>query len=274
MKTIDDEFEMAKAYRMGSYAKNVIYHSRYGHVCPTCGGPKKSDFQTCFGCGREADEADNSNGTIRLADTVRISHYAIKYDQMYRVMDGYKKTDDPSSHGYQTTLKYILGDALFIHYRCIREATGKHPTAWTTIPSTKTSTARYGRPSVLESLVAPILAPFRLKHVPIRSLDVKHRYRVVPEAFELCSPQRPEDLEHVLVIDDSWTSGGTSQSVAAMLKRHGAKQVTIYCAARIIDLGYAAGISPSVAEGYRNLPYEIKCPWMLDQCELYQDARC
>lgn len=34
-------FEQSMGWRLGSYAKTVIYRSAKHHVCPTCGGPKR-----------------------------------------------------------------------------------------------------------------------------------------------------------------------------------------------------------------------------------------
>jgi orotate phosphoribosyltransferase len=40
---------------------------------------------------------------------------------------------------------------------------------------------------------------------------------------------------HVILVDDSWTTGGNVQSAAAALKRAGAAQVSVMVLARILD---------------------------------------
>ena len=85
---------------------------------------------------------------LRTADTIRFGYYACKGGQLYRVMQGYKNSDDASATEYLNDIKYIAFDALRIHYDCIASCTGAPPTAWATIPSTKSS-PNYGKPNPL-----------------------------------------------------------------------------------------------------------------------------
>ena len=65
----------------------------------------------CYSCSSLHEQAKTLNVEHLLADRVRIANYAIKFDQMYRVMDGYKR-DRQGAKDYQETLKYVLGDTL------------------------------------------------------------------------------------------------------------------------------------------------------------------
>ncbi|WP_146192036.1 ComF family protein [Bifidobacterium catulorum] len=201
----------------------------------------------------------------QMADQVRIANYAIKFDQMYRVMDGYKR-NRKESKDYQETLKYVLGDALAVHRDCLaRMSGGISPSSWTTIPSTKSS-ERYGQPHPLNGLVSPIL-----KAIPeIRLLVNGPKTRAISsETFFLSEMYPSEMMRHVLLIDDTWTSGGTVESAAIMLKQHGAQRVTIYCLARIIDLDYCSRmVGQEVADGYSRLSYRGGCPWGSPQCPM------
>ncbi|NMM99272.1 hypothetical protein G1C97_2230 [Bifidobacterium sp. DSM 109959] len=107
-------FEQSMGWRLGSYAKTVIYHSTKNHVCPICGGPKRDYASICYSCTSLRQQAEALDVAHLMADRIRIANYAIKFDQMYRVMDGYK-SDRPESKDYCETLKYVLGDALVVH---------------------------------------------------------------------------------------------------------------------------------------------------------------
>ena len=110
-------FEEQMVQRIGSFAKPVIYQTKYHHVCPICGGPKLHDASICYSCQRLTDQAQQQGVSNLLADQVRIGHYAIKYDQMYRIVAGYKR-DTPESVEYCEILKYVLGDVLAVPVHC------------------------------------------------------------------------------------------------------------------------------------------------------------
>lgn len=257
-------FERNMGWRLGSYAKTVVYHSVKNHICPTCGGPKRDGMPLCYSCLGLHKQARELGVEHLMADRVRIANYAIKYDQMYRVMDGYKR-DRPESKDYRETLKYVLGNALVVHWNCLTHTSdGVMPSAWATIPSTKSS-ERYGKPHPLNELVSPMLT---IPEVRLTANESKTR-SIMPSTFSLNGSYSTGTLRHVLLIDDTWTSGGTAESAAIMLKQHGAMRVTVYCLARIIDLAYCSHIvGQSVSEGYKRLTYRSTCPWGYDQCPM------
>lgn len=39
--SVDRQLELAKIARIGSYARGIIYHSKFVHVCLVCAVPKK-----------------------------------------------------------------------------------------------------------------------------------------------------------------------------------------------------------------------------------------
>jgi len=49
----------------------------------------------------------------------------------------------------------------------------------------------------------------------------------------------PTDAQHVLLLDDTWTTGGHLQSVSAALKAAGVGRVTGLAVARWLDPGWA-----------------------------------
>lgn len=264
--SVDRQLELAKIARIGSYARGIIYHSKFGHVCPVCAGPKKTEYKLCIACANEAWQASvlGTDGVV-LADSVRFGHYAYKGEQMYRVMQGYKNADDPSAGEYQKDIKYIAADALAVHYPCIAKIAGGMPTAWVTIPSTRSS-RNYGKPHILTKLVTPFMSRMGIQQLQLQANAEKTHNHINPRVFSLATESQQPDLAHVLLIEDSWTSGATVQSAAAMLRLHGAAYITVYCMSRIIDLNWIEGnLGSKVAEGFRRLSYKDQCPWRLCQ---------
>ena len=49
---------------------------------------------------------------------------------------------------------------------------------------------------------------------------------------------------HVLLVDDVYTSGATTDACIAILKKNGAAAVTIFCWARVLPQGLEAGNIP------------------------------
>lgn len=64
--------EASLAATVGSFAQHVIYRSTKDHVCPICGGAKKSGYACCISCSTH----QHSPHKALLADTVRIFAYA------------------------------------------------------------------------------------------------------------------------------------------------------------------------------------------------------
>ena len=71
---------------------------------------------------------------------------------------------------------------------------------------------------------------------PLRGMPGKERRRIVGTAFALHAEARSKiDGKTVLLIDDVYTSGSTSSACAQLLKKAGAKQVFVFCWARVIS---------------------------------------
>lgn len=276
-----ERFESALDSRIGSFARSVVYQTKLGYACPVCGGPKQAGYPYCYACKRERDDANRLG--LKLADDVRASYYAYerndKYhgvDQLYRAMCGYKSNDAEAAE-HQNIVKYILADALAVHYPCIEECTGSLSTSWATIPSSQSS-PRYGKPHVLTALVRPLMKPKGIEQIQLVANSGKTHNGINVEAFTLADESTHTDLSHVLLIEDSWVSGATVQSVAAMLHQRGASQVTVYCVARVIDLRAVkmSSLGEDIAEGYANLQYRHWCPWthqLRTACSLFAPKR-
>ena len=251
--------ESSLAATVGSFAQNVIYHSSKDHVCAICGGAKRAGFDLCRSCG------DHSSFGGELADRVRIFAYAPMEcssdvsNQMTRYMYRYKEGKAESGIA-RTAITEILVTELVLRWGCIKELSDNvAPTAWATIPST-TGSPRAGREHPLRHIVRKVLPS--VPEVKMRAVGAKNR-ALSPELFQLDGVYSNETMRHVLLIDDTWTTGGNVQSAAVMLKRAGARRVTVFCVARVVNYGFCASIGEGVERGFRSLPFRGGqwCPW-------------
>ncbi len=74
---------------------------------------------------------------------------------------------------------------------------------------------------------------------PLRGLNTSQRQRAVGSAFALAGDaQRRIGSKPVILVDDVYTSGATTNACARLLKSAGAQQVVVFCWARVIkDFG-------------------------------------
>lgn len=260
VEEIRAEHERSLATTVGSFAQNVIYHSTKDHVCPVCGGAKDDRYPYCVSCGAHR----RSQYRDRLADMVRIFAYAPMggpgdaSSQMTRYMYRYKE-NRPDSGLARAAVTEILVTELVLHWACIRDLSdGVAPTAWDTIPST-TSSPRVHVEHPLHCIVRQVLPG--VPEVGLRATGAKSR-SLSPDLFRVVGEYAPDMLRHVLLIDDTWTTGGNMQSAAVALKDVGARRVTAFCVARILNYGFCATLGDNVERGFRSLGFRGKwCPW-------------
>jgi hypothetical protein len=122
------------------------------------------------------------------------------------------------SLGARRSLHALL--VLFVrqHAHCLMDAAGGRFTHLVTVPSTRD---RAG-PHPLEELAVPAL------RLPVLAASSAARYpdddrSFHPDRFQL-SAAVPEEAR-VLLLDDTWTTGGRAQSLAYLLREHGADRV-------------------------------------------------
>lgn len=91
------------------------------------------------------------------------------------------------------------------------------------------------------------------------------RRQLNPDYYEVLTPI-PRG-SHVMVIDDTWASGGHAQSVAMALKHAGAAKVSILAIARWLDL--RGRTKRTHNDHISNRPYDPAiCPWTGAKCPL------
>lgn len=142
--------------------------------------------------------------------------YAVKRTQHAQNLARYKSPQP--SLGARRSLHALL--MLFVrqHAHCLVGAAGGRFTHLVTVPSTR---GRAG-PHPLEELAVPALRlPVLAASSAVRYLDNDRSFH--PDRFQLPVPI-PEGAR-VLLLDDTWTTGGRVQSLASLLREHGAERV-------------------------------------------------
>jgi hypothetical protein len=181
-------------------------------VCVSCRGPLRPGYARCFQCGSHAESAPGL-----LADVVAPVAWAPKGSGLARDLWLYKAAR-PGAGAAAAGLRALL--LVFLHdhgERIWRQAGMTVPTHACVVPS------RRGRPGPhpLQALLRGFLAlPWAVLHAQpgadpwARCLD--------PGRFRAPGPLAGAA---VLLLDDTWTSGGSAQSAAVALKSAGARSV-------------------------------------------------
>lgn len=241
--------------RYGSFLQTVRFHSQQDHLCSICGGIKSSNYDYCVSCSQML------NGSI--TDRLPIDHMAFGFyamegsSQFYTTVHDYKESLDVK---HSQLLELILQVQIGQHLHCINEVGGAPLTSWAVIPSSQSS-RRYGKPHPLATLVRRVLP--ELPEIKLQPTNVKTR-TLRSDAFSLGGQVDSTLLRHVLLIDDSWVTGGSIESAALTLKQSGAQIVSAYCCARIVDGRYIQNtFGSTVYNGFiHNLPFiPCWCPW-------------
>ena len=209
---------------VGGYLRNVV---REPHVtCAVCTTPIKPAFDLCLRCRR--DQQDFAAG---LADLVVCVCYAIRGRQSGHLMHSYKDLEAPARHN-QTLLSYLMLAALDVHGGCIERQLGHDVDAWAFVPSVRID--RTGEHPLHVVAKRAGLALPEIELLTGECADPKQR-TTSADRFTLAANSHVRG-RHVLLIEDTWTTGGNAQSAALTLRRGGATSVTIVALARWLKL--------------------------------------
>jgi hypothetical protein len=182
-------------------------------VCASCRGPARRGFARCFHCGLHAESAPGL-----LADVVVPVACAPKGSRLATDLWLYKSERTGSREAGAGLLAMLL---VFLHDKApgIWRAAAAVPTCACVVPSGR------GRPGPhpLQALVHGRLA------LPWAALVARPGGDPWARALDpgRFGAPRPLDGAAVLLLDDTWTSGGTAQSAAVALKRAGARWVAV-----------------------------------------------
>jgi hypothetical protein len=193
--------------------------------CRTCGGPTRTGFARCYQCELALREAGGL-----LADAVAVAGYAVRGGQLANDLRRYKSghADAAVIAQSRARLRELLAGFLRDRAESIWGAAGMAagPAAAAVVP---TGQGRPG-PHPLLDLVRSCL-PLPLVPLSVNPGAV-HVRGVCVDWLRVGVPVAGTDL---VVVDDTWVSGGSAQSAAAALKLAGVGRVAIVVLGRHIN---------------------------------------
>lgn len=229
--------------RVGGYLRNT--ERKPGLTCSVCTTPVDG-YGTCVPCVR------NARFGSALADLVAPVAYAGHNAQSKRLLYGYKQPlaarDDR-----RATVLLMLFVATGLHRACVESSVGVPIDAWTVVPSTRGRTdhplpalaSRIGLPAT------PVTATPAAEQPATPRVTSADRFHV----------DRPGSVRgrHVLVIDDTWTTGARLQSMALSLRDAGAAAVSGLVLARWISPDWPATAGYLTSTPHRDFDPQV-CP--------------
>lgn len=211
-----DELDALREYVVqsgGSFLRNVQW--RKGVTCRICAGVVTPGYAECRACSPRS-------GTPGPADDLGFVTYAWRLSQAGQVMRAYKAGGQTSHQLVRALLAY----AVVAHWPCIALRADSPPDGWAVVPSLS------GRPGPhpLQELAEPVM--IHVPHVSITANAVADEARTFnPAHFGVPATT----ATHVVLLDDTWASGGHFQSASAALKRAGVNRVTGLVIARWLE---------------------------------------
>ncbi|MGH3186295.1 MAG: hypothetical protein ACRDPY_22255 [Streptosporangiaceae bacterium] len=194
-------------------------------TCVVCRGPAGTGYARCYQCALHRRCAAADPGRDLLADAVVPICYAVKGTDYAAALWRYKSSPVPSASA-QTVLLALLLAFLNDHGGCVwRRAGMSSPDLLAVVP---TGSGRPG-PHPLLRLISPYL------RLPLISLAIRPGEQGRDLRVDRFVVGRPAAGASVLLLDDTWVSGGSAQSAAAALKLAGARRVATVLLGRHIN---------------------------------------
>jgi hypothetical protein len=211
----------------GGYLRNVIREPNV--TCRICATPV-GGFGCCWRCRQDQRMAG-------LADVVAPLTYAIGNTQSAALLRHYK--NDPVRkvrERHSLIINWLVFLGITLHERCIAAAAGRPVSLRLVIPSL---TSRPGVHPFLEiaRTMNAVGDSAALVPAPNAMCD-----RVTGADKFLLQPDLTLEGQHVMVLDDTWTTGSNAQSAALTLRRAGASAVSVMVVGRWLspDFGRTA----------------------------------
>jgi hypothetical protein len=193
--------------------------------CRTCRGPAGTGFARCYQCELALSEARGL-----LADAVAPVGYAVRGGPLADDLRRYKSDRAAAAEVAAATarLRDLLAGFLADRGQSVWAAAGMTagPTAAAVVPSGQGRRGAHPLAGLVRSCVA--LPLVRLAVVPAEI----HARGVNPSWVRVGDPVAGGDI---LVVDDTWVSGGSAQSAAAALKLAGARRVAVVVLGRHVN---------------------------------------
>lgn len=246
---------MALTASAGGYLRTTVTEPWV--TCSVCRAPARG-YVRCAQCNIHVQSG------AAVADRVATVVYAQKQaasgqtDQTYRAMYGYKAARPQRIH--LQVVYSLLALAIRGHTRCdLMLAVDPDIMRWSTVPSTRNRPQEHPLHVPLSNLFAPG------DELPVHTIQGATKDRAIrPQNYEVTAGVAPNT--HVVIVDDSWVSGGSAQSVAVAVRNAGATSVSILAVARVLDPAW-----PQTAEFLQHgrlaadFDYTV-CPWTGSSC--------
>lgn len=204
---------------VGGYLTNTM---RGPGFCAVCTTPVEAQYLQCFACNQLPPGAP-------IADQVTPLAYGGHNAQSRQLLFGYKESiAEIAGDNRRLLVALLIASAVQQHRPCMENLLGPI-THYVVIPSTS---GRKDHP--LPDLVRKFLTTREnLVEISAASTTAKAGRAVIPDKFTL----NTDDLtdKHVLVIDDTWTTGSNAQSISWTAKHAGARAVTALVVARWLE---------------------------------------
>lgn len=235
--SLDEFARQARAYLFSQVGDCFTNTARGLGRCTVCTGPTGFDHvQLCQQCSRQRSDFGGDLADLVIPLTY-VRGYMSPQHQSQHMVQRYKSPVQPSEW-CAGLLRFMISAATAIHGPCIASVVGWWDTM-TFVPSAS-------RPGVEHPVVT--LAQHVFEHG--RSIDrvliaptvsIVHFNRHPRRDIFSLSPGHVAHVcgKHVLVVDDTWVSGGKAQSASLTLKAAGATRVTVLCVARWLSHKWA-----------------------------------
>ncbi len=244
--------------RLTARARDVVPDLRSarrqrGLTCQVCTAPVPKGYARCYRCTRDARTWGD-----QLADRVAPLVYAVRGQQSGALMRDYKRPTgaDPRHRAVVALLLYLAHQ---LHRPCLEHAAALPLTHHTVVASLPAKAGRHRLERVLPAMGD-------LEPLPVTALATTPDPRAVdPRHYTITRPLPAGS--HVLLIEDTWTTGGHAQSLALAARAAGATQVSILTVARWLDPSH----EPTGAFLRAEEPvYDPRaCPWPTDVCHAH-----
>jgi len=239
----------ALARAAGDYLCNVVRER--GVTCSVC-ATSVEGYDLCWRCQR-----DKAPG---LADVVAPLGYAIAGTESAALVRDYKHHPVLRVREERSAIiQRLLFLGIKLHERCIGAAAGRPVSLRLAIPSLTSRPGAHPLGEIVRStkLVAPGV---ELTPAP----DVLCDRAISADKFVL-QPATRLGGDHVLVLDDSWTTGSTAQSAALALRRAGASAVSVMVVGRWLSPQF--GSTAGFVKARLNADYDpLLCPVTGGRC--------
>lgn len=199
-----------------AFLRNVVREPAV--TCRICATPVRG-FDRCWRCEQMRD-------VVGIADVVAPLMYAITGTPSADLVYDYKNHPARgvrASHG--AVVSELVRLALSRHGSCFEAAAGLSISRRLVIPSL-TNRPGHHPFSVLMQKLEVVSEAVRLLPAPEATCD-----RAINDKFVL-APNARLDGQHVLILDDVWTTGSNAQSAALAVRRAGAAAVSVLVVSR------------------------------------------